>query len=75
MKPIMSQLITILSSLTLITTAAIAQSDVLNQAAKEPGAMVTPSGLVYRVITEGKGVNPRATDQVGTIYSRETQFC
>ena len=68
MKPIMSQLITILSSLTLITTAAIAQSDVLNQAAKEPGAMVTPSGLVYRVITEGKGVNPRATDQVKVHY-------
>ena len=37
-------------------------------AAKEPGAKVTASGLVYRSIKEGGGANPGATDVVKVHY-------
>ena len=37
-------------------------------AAKEPGAVVTPSGLVYRSLTDGKGASPAATDKVKVHY-------
>ena len=37
-------------------------------AAKEPGAVVTPSGLVYRSLTDGKGASPSATDKVKVHY-------
>lgn len=37
-------------------------------AAKEPGAEVSPSGLVFRSLSEGKGVKPRATDTVRVHY-------
>ncbi|MBS0445806.1 MAG: FKBP-type peptidyl-prolyl cis-trans isomerase [Proteobacteria bacterium] len=47
---------------------ALAQSDAAAQAAKEPGAVVTPSGLVYRSITEGSGASPAATDVVKVNY-------
>jgi FKBP-type peptidyl-prolyl cis-trans isomerase FkpA len=47
---------------------ALAQSDAAASAAKEPGAVVTPSGLVYRSLTEGKGASPGATDQVRVHY-------
>ncbi|MBQ0935367.1 FKBP-type peptidyl-prolyl cis-trans isomerase [Ideonella paludis] len=43
-------------------------NDAAAQAAKEPGAEVTPSGLVYRSLTEGKGANPGATDTVRVHY-------
>ena len=38
------------------------------KAAKEPGAVVTPSGLVYRSLTEGQGASPAATDTVKVHY-------
>ena len=37
-------------------------------AAKEPGAVVTASGLVYRSLTEGTGPSPAATDRVRVHY-------
>ena len=40
----------------------------LEQAAKEPGAQVMPSGLVYKEITKGNGPSPQATDQVTVHY-------
>jgi FKBP-type peptidyl-prolyl cis-trans isomerase FkpA len=40
----------------------------LDQAAAEPGAVKTSSGLVYRVITAGSGASPKATDTVKVHY-------
>jgi FKBP-type peptidyl-prolyl cis-trans isomerase FkpA len=37
-------------------------------AAKEPGAVKTASGLVYKTITPGKGASPKATDTVAVNY-------
>ena len=48
--------------------AAFAQADLAASAAKEPGATVTPSGLVYRSLTEGKGASPSAADTVKVHY-------
>jgi FKBP-type peptidyl-prolyl cis-trans isomerase FkpA len=44
------------------------QAAYLDKAAKEPGAIRTPSGLVYREITPGTGASPRATDMVKVNY-------
>ena len=48
--------------------SAQAQTDPLARAAKEAGALVTPSGLVYRSLKEGKGASPQATDTVKVHY-------
>ncbi len=40
----------------------------LAAAAKEPGAVVTPSGLVYRSLADGKGASPTAADTVKVHY-------
>ena len=48
---------------------AHAQSDpATTAAAKESGAMVTPSGLVYRSLKDGSGASPGATDTVKVHY-------
>lgn len=47
---------------------AAAQSNALESAAKEPGAVVTPSGLVFRSLVEGKGATPAASDVVTVHY-------
>ena len=47
---------------------ASAQSDLLATAAKEKGANVTPSGLVYRSIKDGTGASPVASDVVKVHY-------
>src|SRR5579885_3358109 len=43
-------------------------SAALDKAAAEPGAIRTPSGLVYRELTAGAGESPKATDTVTVNY-------
>ena len=45
-----------------------AQNDVAAASAKEPGAVVTASGLVYRSLKDGTGASPAATDKVKVNY-------
>jgi FKBP-type peptidyl-prolyl cis-trans isomerase FkpA len=45
-----------------------AQSDFAQQAAKEPGAKVTASGLVFRSLQDGQGASPVASDKVKVHY-------
>lgn len=60
-----------LTTAALLTTPAQAQTPPANPlaaAAKEPGAKVTASGLVIRMLTEGKGAQPTATSTVNVHY-------
>ena len=52
----------------LVMPVAWAQADVTATAAKEPGASVTSSGLVYRSLKDGNGASPAATDTVKVHY-------
>lgn len=52
----------------LLSSSAWCQGDFAATAAKEPGAMVSPSGLVFLSLREGKGQNPAATDVVKVHY-------
>jgi FKBP-type peptidyl-prolyl cis-trans isomerase FkpA len=47
---------------------AWSQSDALTKAAKERGAEVTASGLVFRSLKEGAGPTPQASDKVRVHY-------
>jgi len=47
---------------------AWAQGDATAKAAKEPGAVVTASGLVYKSIKDGGGASPKAVDTVKVHY-------
>jgi len=49
-------------------SACWAQADVAATAAKEAGAVVTASGLVYRSLKDGAGPNPAATQTVKVHY-------
>ena len=49
-------------------SSALAQSDFAQVAAKEPGAKVTASGLVFRSLQDGQGPSPVATDKVKVHY-------
>jgi FKBP-type peptidyl-prolyl cis-trans isomerase FkpA len=51
-----------------IAASAWSQSDLAATAAKEPGAQVTPSGLVFRSLKEGSGASPQASDKVRVHY-------
>jgi FKBP-type peptidyl-prolyl cis-trans isomerase FkpA len=56
-------------SLTLASLpAAWAQNAVTAAAAKEAGAVVTASGLVYRSLKDGAGASPGASDKVKVHY-------
>jgi FKBP-type peptidyl-prolyl cis-trans isomerase FkpA len=55
-------------NLTLLAQVAMAQNAVTTAAAKEEGAVVTPSGLVYRSLKDGSGASPMATDKVTVHY-------
>jgi len=50
------------------TISASAQGDLVGLNAKEKGAVVTPSGLVYKAIREGKGASPTVADTVKVHY-------
>lgn len=52
----------------LLPPLARAQVDAAAAAAKEPGAVVTATGLVYRSLQEGQGASPGATDTVKVHY-------
>ena len=59
------------ASAVIISGATIAQSaadPVLAAAAKEEGAVVTPTGLVYRSLKDGTGASPAASDKVKVHY-------
>ena len=49
-------------------STAWAQNDFAQSAAKEPGAKVTASGLVFRSLQDGQGISPMATDKVRVHY-------
>lgn len=49
-------------------TSAWADNPVTAAAAKEAGAKVLPSGLVYRSLQDGKGANPLASNTVKVHY-------
>ena len=67
MNPLKSFLVTLgLSTFSLMPVWA--QSDFAQVAAKEPGAKVTASGLVYRSLQDGQGASPMATDKVKVHY-------
>jgi FKBP-type peptidyl-prolyl cis-trans isomerase FkpA len=55
-------------ALTLLAQVAVAQNAVTTAAAKEEGAVVTPSGLVYRSLKDGNGASPTASDKVTVHY-------
>ncbi len=55
------------SALTLVSTSWAADAT-LEAAAKEPGAVVSASGLVYRSLKDGSGANPKASDSVKVNY-------
>lgn len=51
-----------------IAASAWSQSDLAAVAAKEPGAVVTPSGLVFLSLKQGSGASPQASDKVRVHY-------
>ncbi len=55
-------------ALALWAQVAMAQNAVTTAAAKEDGAVVTPSGLVYRSLKDGSGASPTASDKVTVHY-------
>lgn len=57
-----------LVALSLSTSAVLAQDAVASAAAKEAGAMVTSTGLVYRSLKDGTGASPSASDKVKVHY-------
>jgi len=62
-----------LLKMTLVASAlnfnhAWAADATLEAAAKEPGAVVTTSGLVYKSLKDGTGDSPKATDKVKVNY-------
>lgn len=50
------------------TVPEAGQRAFLEKAAARPGAVVTPSGLVFEVLVEGEGISPAADDRVAVQY-------
>jgi len=59
---------TLAAALSTLSLAWAAADTVAAAAAKEEGAVVTASGLVYRSLKEGNGANPTASDKVKVHY-------
>jgi FKBP-type peptidyl-prolyl cis-trans isomerase FkpA len=57
-----------LVTLFLTTSSLWAQDAVVAASAKAAGAVVTPSGLVYRILKDGTGASPSASDKVKVHY-------
>ncbi len=53
---------------TVASLPAWSQSEVAQAAAKEDGAQVSASGLVYRSLKDGAGASPQASDTVKVHY-------
>jgi FKBP-type peptidyl-prolyl cis-trans isomerase FkpA len=64
----MATLAAAVAALSLTATTLWAQNAVTAAAAKEPGAVVTATGLVYRSLKDGSGASPTARDQVKVHY-------
>jgi len=52
----------------LLSAPAFSQDAASKAAAKEAGAVVTPTGLVYRSLKDGSGAAPAASDRVKVHY-------
>ena len=59
---------TLLACSVLTLSNASAQNATTAAAAKEEGAVVTPTGLVYRSLKDGAGASPAASDTVKVHY-------
>jgi FKBP-type peptidyl-prolyl cis-trans isomerase FkpA len=55
-------------TLALASANSWAQNATTAAAAKEPGAVVSSTGLVYRALKEGSGASPKASDTVKVHY-------
>jgi FKBP-type peptidyl-prolyl cis-trans isomerase FkpA len=51
-----------------MNTTVSAEPTSAEAAAKESGAVVAPSGLIYRSLKDGTGLNPQASDTVRVHY-------
>ncbi len=61
-------LLALLSPLCALAQSAAPAAAAATAAAKEEGAVVTPSGLVYRSLKDGNGASPAASDKVKVHY-------
>ena len=61
-----------LVSVSLSAPLAWAQSAAASAAAKEPGAVVTASGLVYRSLKDGTGAQPASASDTVKVHYRGT---
>ncbi len=69
LRPLLTRVSVVFAvSLAAAALPAAAQTDPLKAAAAEAGAKVTASGLVIRMIKEGQGAQPSATDTVKVHY-------
>ena len=60
--------VTVLAAASALSLPSLAQDATLTTAAKEAGAVVTSTGLVYRATKEGTGASPAASDRVKVHY-------
>ena len=60
--------LTLLAAALSFATASHAADATLEAAAKETGAVVTASGLVYKSVKDGTGASPKASDTVKVNY-------
>ena len=60
--------LTLLAAALSFATASHAADATLEAAAKEAGAVVTTSGLVFKLVKDGSGANPKISDTVKVNY-------